>query len=213
MDNYQIMLDRYGRVYLSHGIGKRAHKYILKIGDGVKARYLYTREEVNAYMNEKKAKREADSNKVSMKQYLTGGVQQDIYRGTKKQSREDAKKEKEAKKNRDKAMVNYEKALSAYTGSKGKDTSIKTMRLGTKADDAKKEWLKAESEYRKAQAKNAKTEKRLHEHEQQYESSSFAGQMHRTARKGKKALGNLIKSVGNRTLSALNTPSVYVRKK
>ena len=57
-DFYYIAVDENGQAYIEHGvlrnIGQRAHKYIMKIGDGAKARYLYTKEEVQAYLNGRK---------------------------------------------------------------------------------------------------------------------------------------------------------------
>lgn len=54
---YYIAIDENGEAYIEHGLfdrarstGQRAHKYLMKIGEGAKARYLYTQEEVRAYM-------------------------------------------------------------------------------------------------------------------------------------------------------------------
>ena len=54
---YYIAVDENGEAYIEHGLfdrarstGQRAHKYLMKIGEGAKARYLYTQEEVRAYM-------------------------------------------------------------------------------------------------------------------------------------------------------------------
>ena len=53
MSNYYIGADGYWiseREYLQHWGTGRAHKYIMKIGEGAKARYLYTKAEVDAYL-------------------------------------------------------------------------------------------------------------------------------------------------------------------
>lgn len=54
MNDYIITVDRDGQPYIEHAWGNRwankSHKYIMKIGEGAKARYLYTQEEVRAYM-------------------------------------------------------------------------------------------------------------------------------------------------------------------
>ena len=59
-DFYYIAIDENGEAYIEHGIlqnvGKKAHKYIMKIGDGAKARYFYTKEEVQAYYNKTRNK-------------------------------------------------------------------------------------------------------------------------------------------------------------
>lgn len=56
-NRYYIAIDENGEAYIEHGLfdrarstGQRAHKYLMKIGEGAKARYLYTQEEVRAYM-------------------------------------------------------------------------------------------------------------------------------------------------------------------
>ena len=57
---YYIAIDENGEPYIEHGllknVGKKAHKYIMKIGEGAKARYFYTKEEVDAYYNKVKNK-------------------------------------------------------------------------------------------------------------------------------------------------------------
>ena len=52
-ENYIILIDENGRPYIEHGIGDRMHKYIMKIGDGAKARYFYTQQEIEAYRKQK----------------------------------------------------------------------------------------------------------------------------------------------------------------
>ena len=74
MENcYIITVDENGEPYLEHAWLRRgqAHKYIMKIGDGLKARYFYTQAEVDAYMNQgkrtvQKAKNSVDNTKQKL---------------------------------------------------------------------------------------------------------------------------------------------------
>lgn len=66
MNDYYIGIDSNGQPYIAHagmisnavsavrnGVGRgvrQNHKYLMKIGEGTKARYLYTQQEVQAYM-------------------------------------------------------------------------------------------------------------------------------------------------------------------
>lgn len=52
-DDYVILVDENGQPYLAHKFGDRAHKYLMKIGEGVKARYFYTQQEIEAYRKQK----------------------------------------------------------------------------------------------------------------------------------------------------------------
>lgn len=59
-----MLVDENGQPYIAHafwnkkGQTKKNHKYIAKIGEGVKARYFYTQQELDAYKKELKAKGE-----------------------------------------------------------------------------------------------------------------------------------------------------------
>ena len=66
MANYVICIDENGQPYIAHSVftkardavsstGRSAHKYIAKIGEGAKARYFYTQEELRAYYNQGKS--------------------------------------------------------------------------------------------------------------------------------------------------------------
>lgn len=50
MEDYTIARDAYGNHYLCHGIEWKNHKYIKKIGEGKKALYFYTSEELKKYL-------------------------------------------------------------------------------------------------------------------------------------------------------------------
>ena len=58
MSDYYIGVDRNGVPYIAHAWGNawknRQHKYIAKIGEGAKARYIYTKEELRAFQQGKK---------------------------------------------------------------------------------------------------------------------------------------------------------------
>lgn len=52
MNDYIIAVDRDGQPYIAHAWGRGAngqHKYIAKIGEGAKARYFYTQEQLRAF--------------------------------------------------------------------------------------------------------------------------------------------------------------------
>lgn len=48
MNDYIVAIDEYGQPYIAHAL--KNHKYLMKIGEGTKARYLYTQAEVSAYL-------------------------------------------------------------------------------------------------------------------------------------------------------------------
>ena len=55
--DYIVLIDENGQPYIAHAWGKgTAHKYIKKIGEGAKARYFYTRQELEAFYNQGKTK-------------------------------------------------------------------------------------------------------------------------------------------------------------
>lgn len=50
MQDYTIAKDAHGNYYLCHGVDWKNHKYIKKIGKGVRALYFYTPEELKRYL-------------------------------------------------------------------------------------------------------------------------------------------------------------------
>lgn len=54
MADYYIAVDENRQAYLAHSFNKN-HKFILKIGEGPKARYFYTKAQVEAYYNNLKS--------------------------------------------------------------------------------------------------------------------------------------------------------------
>ena len=73
---YYIAIDKNGEPYIEHGllknVGKKAHKYIMKIGEGAKARYFYTKEEVDAYYRKEKDKTKAAAKNIGNSIKSTG---------------------------------------------------------------------------------------------------------------------------------------------
>lgn len=64
--DYVILIDENGQPYIAHSVftkardaaksaARSAHKYVAKIGEGAKARYFYTQEELKAFYNRGKA--------------------------------------------------------------------------------------------------------------------------------------------------------------
>ena len=73
--DYIVLIDENGQPYIAHGLwsrvksgarsaGSRAHKYILKVGEGVKARYAYTKEEADALLGRGRKAASSASEKV-----------------------------------------------------------------------------------------------------------------------------------------------------
>ena len=86
MNDYIVLVDENGQPYIAHSIGKRAVKYIAKIGEGAKARYFYTKEQLNAFKN--KARDKWDGG-VSAKK-----AEQAYAEANKKRSERDSRREK-----------------------------------------------------------------------------------------------------------------------
>lgn len=72
--DYVVLFDENGKPYVAHSaqgsvnsgvrtVGKATHKYLLKVGEGAKARYAYTKEEVDALLGRGKR----DSSFLSLK--------------------------------------------------------------------------------------------------------------------------------------------------
>ena len=69
MNDYFIGVDRDGQPYIAHAWGRAngAHKYIAKIGEGAKARYFYTQEELRAFQQGGRQKAQNAVNKAKDK--------------------------------------------------------------------------------------------------------------------------------------------------
>ena len=71
MEDYIIMIDQNGQPYIEHSWAdvwkKKAHKYLLKIGEGAKARYFYTQAEIDAYYRKVRGNTEQKVNKYKSK--------------------------------------------------------------------------------------------------------------------------------------------------
>ena len=85
MNDYIVLVDENGQPYIAHGIWskardaansgrKKATKYIEKIGEGAKARYFYTKEELDAYYNKGKQKAKQTVDKAKQKAKDWSGV-------------------------------------------------------------------------------------------------------------------------------------------
>ena len=70
-NDYVIQFDESGQPYIAHAWGKRganqAHKYIAKIGEGAKARYFYTQEELRAFQQGGRQKAQNVANAAKQK--------------------------------------------------------------------------------------------------------------------------------------------------
>ena len=142
---YFITYDENGEVHLEHAWLRRgqAHKYILKIGEGLKARYFYTQPEVDAYMNrgKQKAQNVADKTKKSIND-LTGAT---------------AKKQLEKAKYNDRlAKLATKKAESAVDRAR-QNHDPNTGRLNLEAIKAEVHDMDTEKQVRYSQKKYDKT--------------------------------------------------------
>lgn len=79
MNNYIIAVDRDGQPYIAHAWGRGAngqHKYIAKIGEGAKARYFYTQEQLRAFQQGGRQKAQDAANKAKEKISNAVGISQ-----------------------------------------------------------------------------------------------------------------------------------------
>ena len=122
MNDYIVLVDENGQPYIAHGIWskardaansgrKKATKYIEKIGEGAKARYFYTKEELDAYYNKGKQKAKKTVEKAKQKAKDWSGV-------TAREKRDSAHRAFRAAKDQDRAAdqlfeQNYAKQKSA----------------------------------------------------------------------------------------------------
>ena len=77
MNDYIIAVDRDGQPYIAHAWGRGTngqHKYIAKIGEGAKARYFYTQEQLRAF--QQGARQGAQNAGVQAKQRATNVANQ-----------------------------------------------------------------------------------------------------------------------------------------
>lgn len=78
---YIIVYDENGEPHLEHAWLRRgqAHKYIMKIGEGLKARYFYTQAEVDAYMKGAKKGYDAGRNSTKLGLKLNEATRKPVY--------------------------------------------------------------------------------------------------------------------------------------
>lgn len=253
MDDYIIAIDDSGQPYIEHAFGmgsmikRKNAKYIARIKTAKgHYRYFYTQKEWDAYKrNQEKAKerkqakldkakeKAENGTNVSVKQYLTGGREQDVYREVKKNTSREKREMNAAKKKAEKAASAYVKSSAKYRKQYNKEKerdvadTLASMTYpylnwnptGSAADYAPGKRKKMEkatadmhtasAEYEKAKKRYEASEKRLQEHEKRYESTSLPGQIHKYKRKAK----TVLKRHRSKTLSDIsNAPLIYVRK-
>ncbi len=148
MNGYCIVYDENGRAYIEHGIirnaGQTAHKYIMKIGDGVKARYFYTQEQIDAY-------------KKNLQDRKTDRYARDVIKQREKQGREYQKKQEKAQKEAQYEEVSLKDFLTG--GSVGRELREREK----KAKEAQKAAEKAEKKQIREQEKAEKYQQRVNE--------------------------------------------------
>ena len=135
-DHYVMLVDENGRAYLAHGIKDRAHKYLVKITDGAKNRYLYTQQEVNAYLNRRKSDK-----------YARG-----VMKDREKQGRQSLKDEAKARKQAEKDKAKYNKYAAEYA------SNVQTQR-----DKQGRQHVKQERKTQKEAEKQAKRDAKYRE--------------------------------------------------
>lgn len=168
--NYMIGIDRDGSPYISHAWGARASynrsapvKYIARIGEGAKARYFYTQEQLRAYQQGKTkqpakataAKKSATTMKVgtvpgtsitTMRKTTDIGQEFKNRAGERAKKAKDKVKEKTGIKARDeliKANKNYAKAVKELnTGEKTAEKVKKFAEAAAKSNKALEEYEK-----------------------------------------------------------------------
>lgn len=162
-DDYIILVNEDGQPYIAHagmvsnaasGVGRgvrQSHKYIMKIGEGLKARYFYTQDEIRAYQQEMARKAKGTTEQVKDKVQSTTDRMKEEFRKKKEDAkdklgfderermRETQDKWLESKigtKEREQAMNEYTKARDDYNKTTLGKLEKADMQAGQKIDDA-----------------------------------------------------------------------------
>ena len=116
--NYMICIDESGTPYLEHAWGKKASvKYIAKIGEGAKARYFYTQDQLRAF--QQGAKQSAQQKQLQRK---AENYNKNKAKETKKKEQRDKIKEKTNKVKNDIKEKTGINAKERYEKAKGEAT-------------------------------------------------------------------------------------------
>lgn len=148
MNDYVMKVDSNGLPYISHGFGDRAHKYIAKIGEGAKARYFYTQQEIDAYKRDRalnKSKKELENSRAAQNKQTEklGSKEAD------RRKKAAAQREKEAKAAEKASKYNTVSVVDYVTGGVGRSQYKKRKK---EVEDYERQAEKAKRAYDKAQS-------------------------------------------------------------
>lgn len=195
-DDYMILVNEDGQPFIAHagivsnaasGVGRgvrQSHKYIMKIGEGLKARYFYTQDEIRAYQQEMARKAKGTTEQVKDKVQSTTNRMKEELRKKKEdakdklgfdereravQSREKTRKaneKEEAAKRREEAAFDEERKFfsddSVYAKKSWDELTrgeqARAEKVFDKSDTASRARYKAENAAREARIENKKLE-------------------------------------------------------
>ena len=212
MSEYYIGMDSYGKPYIAHWGTRKNHKYVARISDGKGGyRYFYTQAQWEAYQKQESKKRakqedrENNYNKVSAKQYLTGGKEKQSFKYAKKENRKAQSELKSSTRAYHQSVKKQQKANAALKNAKENGAPWDVRKAERAVSDAKKETSQASQRASAARVSAKKAENKYKAHERVYESTSLPGQTHKFVRVGTANVRKLSQTVGN-------TPVAYVKK-
>lgn len=177
MNDYIIAVDRDGQPYIAHAWGRGAngqHKYIAKIGEGAKARYFYTQEQLRAFQQGARQGAQNAANKAKEKAsdavgrvrensvLLNVGNQyraaQRAHQYSKSSNPQTAKRGKEGYESNNtlggKAYKAQQKAVEKVKDIAGVDERERRDKANREADKKKEEYKKAEIKAAREMDKN-----------------------------------------------------------
>lgn len=213
MNDYLISFDSSGQPFIAHAWGRRQNtKYIARISDGKGGfRYFYSQREWDAYRNrdirkrEKQADRETNYNKVSAKQYLTGGKEKNSFNYAKAQNRKAQDELKSSTRAYTQSVKDQQKAYSTLRDARANGKPWNISKAEKALSEAKKQTSQASQRASAARLTAKETSRRYEKFEKAYESTSLPGATHRLVRIGREKVKNLVNTVGN-------TPVAYIKK-
>ena len=213
MNDYIISIDSSGQPFIAHAWGRRQNtKYIARISNGHGGvRYFYSQREWEAYQKsekrkrEKQVNRETNYNKVSAKQYLTGGKEKNSFNYAKEQNRKAQDELKSSTRVYQQSVKDQQKAYNDLRDARADGKPWNVSKAEKALSKAKKQTSQASQRASAARLTAKETSRRYEKFEKAYESTSLPGATHRLVRLGREKLKSLVNTVGN-------TPVAYVKK-
>ena len=202
---YILSYDENQAPYIEHwglkkGAARNNHKYVARISTGNgQYRYFYTQKEFTAYNNQqaRARQREANTNQVSLKQYLTGGTKKKIFNKSIKTNRKLQREARKANKANHKAVKDVQKAYAGVKKAREKGDWSNIQNAEKKLTDAKKNVSATSQNASKARANLQRSSEWLKKRERDFESTSLPGQAHRLVREGREKINSMLTDIGD----------------